>query len=153
MIRYSIAIMSSKPGTKKAEIKETKAYGVSQVNKKLSLDEFAEHMANHNSPFSAGAIAGILKDAVSCLREILLEGNKVSLGDLGDFHCELSTTGAVTTDDFSTANIKAVNVCWSPGKRFKNLRQDATFKLVPGRKAEDDAIEVVKNSETIHGLE
>lgn len=153
MIRYSIAIMSSKPGTKKAQITETKAYGVSQVNKKFSLDEFAAHMANHNSPFSAGTIGGILKDAVSCLREILLEGNKVSLGDLGDFHCELSTTGATTTDDFTTANIKAVNVCWSPGKRFKNLRQDATFKLVPGRKAEGDAIEVVKNSETIHGLE
>lgn len=153
MIRYSIAIMGSKPGTKKAEIKETKAYGVSQMNKKVSLEEFCDHIAQHNSPFSAGAIFGILKDAVSCLREQLLEGNKVSLGDLGEFHNELATTGAVTTDDFTAANIKAVNVCWTPGKKFKNLRQDAQFKLVPGKKATDDAIEVVKNSETIHGLE
>ena len=153
MINYSIMIMGTKPGTLKANITETKAYGTAQVHEVLDLDQFAEHISEHNSPFSKGTVKGILCDAVSCLREQLLAGNKVSLGDLGAFHVELACEGAVTTDDFSAENIKAVNVRWTPGKRFKNLRQDATFQLVPNRKAQDDAIEVIKNTDTIQGLE
>ena len=83
----------------------------------------------------------------------MLAGNKVKLGDLGDFHVELDTEGAVTTDDFSTNNIKDVNIRWTPSSKFKHLRQEATFQLVPSRSAQADAIEVVRNTDTIHGLE
>ena len=153
MINYSIAILSAKPGTKKAQITHTKAYGTAQIHQKLSFDDFCQHIADHNCPFSKGTIQGVLTDAVSCLREQMLAGNGVSLGDLGSFHVELNTEGAVTTEDFTTANIKEVNVRWSPGDRFKNLRSEAEFQLVPGRKAQEDAIEVVKNTDTIQGLE
>ena len=153
MINYSIMIMGTKPGTKKADIQETKAYGTAQVHEVLDLDAFCKHIADHNSPFSKGTVKGILTDAVSCLREQLLAGNKVSLGDLGSFHCELATDGADTTDEFNAQKIKAVNVCWTPGQEFKNLRDDATFNLVPSRKAQADAIEVIRNEETIQGLE
>ena len=153
MINYSICIMGTKPGTLKAYITETKAYGTAQVHEVLTFDAFCKHIADHHSPFSKGTVKGILTDAVACLREQLLAGNKVKLGDLGDFHVELATEGAVTTDDFSAANIKAVNVRWTPGKEFANLRDEATFQLVPNRKAQDDAIEVIKNTDTIQGLE
>ena len=145
--------MSTTPGTKKADINETKAYGTAQMTEKLSLDAFAEHISDHNSPFSKGVVKGILTDAVSCLREMMLEGKRVSLGDLGTFGVELATEGARTCDEFSAANIKAVNVRWSPGKKFQNLRDEATFKLVPTRLAQADAIEVIKNEDTIQGLE
>ena len=153
MINYSICIMGTKPGTKKADITETKAYGTAQVHEVLDLDAFCKHIADHNSPFSKGTVKGILTDAVACLREQLLAGNKVSLGDLGSFHCELATEGADTTDEFNAQKIKAVNVCWTPGQEFKNLRDNATFNLVPSRKAQADAIEVIRNEETIQGLE
>ena len=153
MINYSIAIMGTKPGTLKANITETKAYGTAQVHEVLDLDKFAKHIADHNSPFSKGTVKGILTDAVACLREQMLAGNKVNLGDLGSFYPELQTEGAVTTDDFTSENIKAVNICWLPGKEFKNLRQDAEFQLVPKRKQQADAIEVIKNTDTIQGLE
>ena len=153
MINYSIMIMGTKPGTKKADITETKAYGTAQVHEVLGMDDFCKHIADHNSPFSKGTVKGILTDAVACLREQLLAGNKVRLGDLGDFHVELSTEGAKTTEDFNASYIKAVNVRWTPGKEFKNLRQDAEFKLVPSREAQNDAIEVIRNEDTIQGLE
>jgi len=153
MINYSIAIMSTTPGTKKADINETKAYGTAQMSGKLDLDTFAEHISDHNSPFSKGVVKGILTDAVSCLREMLLEGKRVVLGDLGTFAVELSTEGARTTNEFSNQNIKAVNVRWTPGKKFKNLRDVAQFQLVPSRTAQADAIEVIKNEDTIQGLE
>ena len=145
--------MSAKPGTKKSQITLTKAYGSAQVDEILDLDAFCKHVADHNSPFSKGTIKGVLCDAVSCLREHMLAGNKVKLGDLGDFHVELDTEGAVTTEDFSSANIKNVNIRWTPSDSFKNLRQEATFQLVPTRKAQSDAIEVIKNTDTSQGLE
>lgn len=157
MINYSICIMSAKPGTKKADISAqtggTKAYGTAQIHNKLSFDQFCEHVSEHNSPFSKGTIQGILTDAVSCIREQLLAGNSVQLGALGTFRVELSTEGADTTEEFGAANIKEVNVCWTPGKNFRNLREEAQFQLVPTRKMQDDAIEVIKNTDTIQGLE
>ena len=153
MINYSIFIMSTKPGTKKADITETKAYGAAQVHEVLDMDDFCKHIADHNSPFSKGTVKGILTDAVACLREQLLAGNKVVLGDLGAFHVELATEGADTTDEFNAQKIKEVNVRWTPGLEFKNLRSVAEFNLVPSRKAQADAIEVIRNEETISGLE
>ena len=145
--------MGTKPGTKKADIQETKAYGTAQVHEVLDMDDFCKHIADHNSPFSKGTVKGILTDAVSCLREQLLAGNKVVLGDLGAFHVELATEGADTTDEFNAQKIKEVNVRWTPGQEFKNLRSVAEFNLVPSRKAQADAIEVIRNEETIQGLE
>ena len=153
MINYSIAIMGTKPGTKKADITETKAYGVAQVKDRISLSDFAKHIHDHGCVYSKGDIVSILTTAVSCLRELMLEGKRVKLGDLGDFQPRLQTEGAVTTEDFSAKNIKAVNVSWTPGKPFVNLLHDAKFNLVPSRKAQEDAIEVIRNTETIQGLE
>ncbi len=153
MIKYSLMIMSAKPGTEKEQITHATAYGTAQVHEILSFDQFCKHIADHNSPFSKGTIKGILTDAVSCLKEQLLAGNKVKLGELGDFHVELATEGAVTTEDFTAANIKAVNVRWTAGKEFRDLRQEAEFQLVPSRKLAADAIEVIKNTDTIQGLE
>ena len=153
MINYSICIMGTKPGTKKEDIQQTKAYGTAQIHDRLDFDAFCQHIADHNSPFSKGTIKGILTDAVSCLREQMLAGNSVQLGDMGTYHVELKTEGAVTTDDFGVNNIKEVNVRWKPGKRFQNLRSEASFQLVPSRSAQDDAIEVIRNTDTIHGLE
>ena len=153
MINYSICIMGTKPGTKKAQITETKAYGTAQIHESLTFDDFCKHIADHNSPFSKGTVKGILTDAVNCLREQLLAGNAVNLGDLGRFHVELKTKGATTTEEFTTDNILEVNPRWTMGKRFKNLRSDATFQLVPGRAAQADAIEVIRNEQTIQGLE
>ena len=154
MINYAIYIGSKKPGTKKTEQGyATVALGTAQIHDKLDFDDFCQHIADHNSPFSKGTTKGVLTDAVECIREQLLAGNSVSLGDLGTFHVELACEPAVTTEDFLASNIKEVNVRWTPGKRFQNLRKDAEFQLVPTRKLAADAIEVIKNTDTIQGLE
>ena len=153
MIQYSIFIMSAQPGTKKEDITHTKAYGAAQAISTLNLEEFAKHITDHGCAYDRGDVAAVLTKAVDCLREMMLAGNKVNLGDLGSFHPELQTEGAKTTDEFTAANIKAVNVCWRPGKLFRDLRADAEFKLVPRRIQQAEAVEVIKNEETIQGLE
>ncbi len=153
MINYSIAILSTKPGTKKADITETKAYGIAQSSSSIDINEFARHIANHGCVYSRGDIVGLLTQAVDCLKELLLEGKRVRLGDLGDFQARIKSKGAKTTEDFNASYIEAVTVSWEPGKPFQNLRSEATFQLVPSREAQADAIEVIRNEDTIQGLE
>ena len=153
MIDYSITIMSAKPGTKKADVQETKAYGSAQVREKLDLNKFAKHITDHGCAYDRGDVSAILTKAVDCLREMMLAGNKVTLGELGSFYPELQTKGAVLAEDFSVDNIKAVNVRWVPGKLFRDLRSEAEFQLVPTRLAQAEAEKVIKNQETIQGIE
>lgn len=71
----------------------------------IGLDELAEHMASHNTPFSKGAINGILTDAVVCTKELLLLGKNVKYPDLAIFSIGLKVKkgGADTKEDFSVA--------------------------------------------------
>ena len=156
MISYSIGIKSKKPGTKKTEQGyATMAYGQAQIRKNYTLEKFAKHRADHGCVYDHGDIAAVLAKAVACLRELILEGNSVTLGEMGTFGPSINTEGAVTTEDFTVDNIKKVNVTWRKSNAFngKNLRQEAEFQLVPSRKLAADAIEVIKNTDTIQGLE
>ena len=156
MIDYSISIKSKKPGTKKTEQGyATMAYGTAQIRKNYTLSKFAKHISDHGCVYDTGDIAAVLTKAVNCLRELILEGNSVTLGDMGTFAPSLSTSGAVTTEDFTVDNIKKVNVTWRKSYAFngRNLRDEAQFKLVPSRKLAADAIEVIKNTDTLQGLE
>lgn len=55
------------------------------VTQTYGLDELAEHMESHNTPFSKGAIKGMLTDMVSCVRELVLQGIAVKIPDLAIF--------------------------------------------------------------------
>ena len=89
MINYSIAIMGTKPGTRKAQITETKAYGIAQCTEVIDINEFANHIHNHGYVYGKGDIVGLLTIAVDCLREMMLAGKRVKLGALGDFQLTL----------------------------------------------------------------
>ena len=56
MINYSIAILGTRPGTPKAQIVETKAYGVAQVDESVDINQFAQHIASHGSVYAKGDI-------------------------------------------------------------------------------------------------
>ena len=122
-----------------------KIYAQAQYSSIVELEEFAEHMSNHNSPFSKGTLMGILTDAVSCLRELLLEGRRVKLGDMGTFSVQLTSTGADTAETFSTAQITAVKPTWQKSDKFADLLTEATFQYVASREAQAQARMQEKN--------
>ena len=155
MIDYSISVKSSKPGTKKADIQQTKAYGQAQIRKKLTLEEFAAHIREHGCVYDKGDIAAIITKTIRCLREQLLLGNSIVLGDLGIFAPTLKTKGAKLAEDFNASNILAVNVKWTKSRVFKGteLRKDAEFNLVGTRSQQADTNKTIKNQETIDGME
>ena len=131
MINYSLSAHPSNPSE---ENSEKKVYAVAQYNHLLDLNDIAKHITEHNSPFSKGTIMGILTDTVSCIRENLLLGNKVRLGDMGAFHVSLSSEGADSVEDFSTSLIHKVNVCWTPSEELNALLNQAKFQMVDTRK-------------------
>ena len=62
-----------------------KYLGRVKVNETYDLEKLAEHMSLHNTPYSKGTIYGVLKDMVSCIHELTLQGNAVKLNDLAIF--------------------------------------------------------------------
>ena len=64
----------------------------------------AEHMAKHNTPFSPGTITGILTDAIACIKELALDGKRVTLDGLLSIGLSIShKMGVDSADDFSIA--------------------------------------------------
>ncbi len=110
-----------------------KVYATAQYTSVMTLSEFAKHISDHNSVFDRATISGVLTATVMCLRELLLDGKKVQLGDLGSFYVSLKSTGKDSAEEFSAADITAVNVKWSQGSEFADLINDATFNLVATR--------------------
>ena len=104
------------------------AFAVSQYTDIMTIEKFAKHITSHGSVYSRADISAILYMAVDCMREQLLEGKKIRLGDLGDFSVLLTSKGAEDADKFTAQNI--VKVQWEPGQQFKNLLDDAEFNLV-----------------------
>ena len=74
------------------------------------IPELAEHMASHNTPLSKGFLEAVLKDAVSCINELALDGKRVILDNLVSFGLSVKhKMGAETADEFSIAkNVESV---------------------------------------------
>ena len=120
------------------------AFAVSQYSDVMTIEKFAKHISSHGSVYSRADISAILYMTVDCMREQLLEGKKIRLGDLGDFSILLSSKGAEDADKFSAQNITDVKVQWEPGAEFKNLIADAEFNLVASRSAQAAVIKAIK---------
>jgi len=166
MINYSIVMRSvnanlleinqakkegTTPDPKDLELVKTEkqnAFAISQYTDIMTIEKFAKHITSHGSVYSRADISAILYIAVDCMREMLLEGKKIRLGDLGDFSLLLTSKGAEDADKFTAQNITGVKVQWEPGQEFKNLRDDAEFNLVASRSAQAAVIKAIKEGKT-----
>ena len=136
MINYSIVML----GNPAKQEEPKKAYGVAQYSEKVSLDSFCEHISDHGNVYDAEDVQAILGKSVKCLREMLLAGKKVELGKLGEFSLTLQGKGTVNAKDYNPANcVEKVNVLWTPGKQFKNLKDEATYNFVASRGEQSEA--------------
>ena len=103
----------------------------------LDTRALAEHMAKHNTPYSQGAIHGVLKDMTSCIKELLLDGKCVKIDDLAIFGVGIRSKAAETLEEFSleknitgmrlkaraTGNLSTTNL-----KLDSQLRQQAEYQ-------------------------
>lgn len=126
-----------------------KFYASPQVSENVSMSEFCKHIASHGSVYGRADVQSVLTQAVDCMREMLLDGKKVMLGDLGDFYIGISSKGTIASDDFNPSyHIKSVHVNWTPGVSFLDLKEDAVFRIVSNRRAQRLLLKAVTNGET-----
>jgi len=130
-----------------------KAYARAQMRELMTFSKFVNHIADHNGVFSRGTVQGVIADACSCVVEQLLEGKKVQLGALGTFWISLASAGADSMEEFSASNIKGVNIIFTPGDDFLNLRNKAEFNLVASRVAQAATLKTEKAGGTTVDLE
>ena len=103
----------------------------------IGLEELAEHMASHNTPYSKGAILGMLTDAVGCTKELLLLGKNVKFPDLAIFSLGLKVKGgADKKEDWTVAKyIEGLRLRARATGELKTSNLDTTIKRVDAVKS------------------
>lgn len=71
-------------------------------------------------------------------------GQKVQLAELGNFWISIGSEGAEDLKKFTESNITAVNIVFTPGEDFQNLRSRATFNPVASRIAQAATLKAEK---------
>lgn len=109
-----------------------KYYAYPVITQTVGIDGLAEHMASHNTPFSKGAIKGMITDMVSCIKELTLQGIAVKIDDLAIFSIGIrNKEGAASEKEFTIAkNIEGFRLRARGTGEFsaKTINLDATLK-------------------------
>ncbi len=79
-------------------------YAYAITTQMMGVDGLAAHMAGHNTPFSKGAIKGMITDMAFCIKELCLQGISVKIDDLAIFSIGIKNkVGAKSEKEFSIA--------------------------------------------------
>ena len=109
-----------------------KYYAYPVITQTVDIDGLAEHMASHNTPFSKGAIKGMITDMVSCIKELNLQGFAVKIDDLAIFSIGIrNKEGAASEKEFTIAkNIEGFRLRARGTGEFsaKTINLEATLK-------------------------
>lgn len=131
---------------------DPKAYAKAQVSEVMSFRSFTQHIADHGG-YTRGKVKGIISDMCECLVEMLLQGKKVQLDELGDFWISLSCEGAENCEAFTADKIKGINIIFTPGIDFENLINKAEFSPVASRAAQAATLKAEKKGDKTVDLE
>lgn len=127
-----------------------KWYGYVDNDDPIGIDELADHMSAHNTPFSPGTISGVLKDMVHCIRELNLKSVPVKLDNLAIFKASVETAGINDLADFTIAKgIKRIRLSAQATGEFTadELTKDGSLILSKLAKQQiEEAKEAANNS-------
>ena len=102
------------------------------ITQTYDIDKLVDHMASHNTPFSRGAIKGMITDMVACIRELVLQGIAVKIADLAILSIGIKNKGGAASEkEFTIAkNIEGLKMRARGTGDFSclNLSLDGTLK-------------------------
>ena len=87
-----------------------KLYARVSYKQTMDLHDMAEHMAEHNTAFSEGLIVGVLTDFVKCVREMVLNGNTVKVGNLAIFKATVESNALETLYDAELDKVASATI-------------------------------------------
>ena len=95
-------------------------YATVVTDREMNFEEFVDHISSHNSPYSRGTVHGVMMDMLDCLKELILDGKSVRLGDLGLFSIGMSSHGEVSRDKVSAASVDGIHLLVKNTKTWSN---------------------------------
>lgn len=106
----------------------------------VTLDQIVELIEKRSTVTSAD-VKAVLDALQFEVRNALVDGKSVRLGDLGSFRPTLSSRSALSADAFLPANIKGVRVRYVPSAALKNdlkLDRVSLRNVTPAASGDDD---------------
>ena len=102
------------------------------ITETIDINGLAAHMASHNTPFSKGAIKGMITDMVICVKELASQGFAIKIDDLAIFSIGIKNKeGALSEKEFNVAkNIEGFKLRARGTGEFKAANLEATLKRV-----------------------
>ena len=95
-------------------------YATVVTDREMNFEEFVDHISSHNSPYSRGTVHGVMMDMLDCLKELILDGKSVRLGDLGLCSIGMSSHGEVSRDKVSAASVEGIHLLVKNTKTWSN---------------------------------
>ena len=111
--------------------KEKLYYAQTRATGTCTFDELCDAVAE-SSTASSGDVKVVIDRVIRFLLMFLGRGEVVQCGDLGTFQLIQTSSGSVTTDDFSTNLLYRARLRFRPGAKLRNLTQTTKgerFKL------------------------
>ena len=107
-----------------------KFYGQIVSNQSVSIEELAEVIASRCTVKLADVV-GVVSALESEMKKALLNSEIVELDRIGRFRVTVSSKGTLTEEDFSTEQIRGVNVRYAAAKYIKEVLAKANFAKKP----------------------
>ena len=104
-------------------------YATVVTDREMNFEEFVDHISSHNSPYSRGTVHGVMMDMFDCLKELILDGKSVRLGDLGLFSIGMSSHGEVSRDKVSAASVEGIHLLVKNTKTWSNSELKKLCKI------------------------
>ena len=104
-------------------------YATVVTDREMSFEEFVDHISSHNSPYSRGTVHGVMMDMLDCMKELILDGKSVRLGDLGLFSIGMSSRGEVSRDKVTTASVQGIHLLVKNTKNWSNSELKKLCKI------------------------
>ena len=121
-------------------------YAKAVQDRTMNFEQLVTHISEHNSPYSRGVIHGVLTDMLDCVKELVLDGKSVRLGDLGLFSVGIRSKGAIEREAWKVAShIKGVTLnvrntkTWSNSELRKNTNLRELTKYAGGTDTSTEA--------------
>ena len=108
---------------------EIKYRAVSVSRGATDLDTLAELVSDQTSMTKADCYGVLIALEYNIINE-LRDGRIVRLGNIGSFQVSVSSNTTNTKKEFKSSNIKSAKIIYRPGKGFKRMLKNLSFKIV-----------------------
>ena len=104
-------------------------YATVVTDREMNFEEFVDHISSHNSPYNRGTVHGVMMDMLDCLKELILDGKSVRLGDLGLFSIGMKSHGELTRDKVSAASVEDIHLIVRNTRSWSNSELKKLCKI------------------------